>query len=137
MSEIYSYSISIDIPQTADFDNIHNTLLVVYPSIVYTRYRHNDTLFDIISSQVISNTEDICTLIIDTYQNETQNALWSALRNERNKRLSECDWTQLPDSPLNSTIKLIWASYRQNLRDLPGNTSNPSSPEWPTIPQST
>lgn len=48
------------------------------------------------------------------------------LRLERNKRLSESDWTQLSDiqSKLEETEKVRWSTYRQALRDLPDIYSN-------------
>ena len=54
------------------------------------------------------------------------------LRVERNKLLSATDWTQTPDVP--ESIRAKWASYRQALRDLPANTSDPKNPIWPTKP---
>ena len=59
---------------------------------------------------------------------------WSAFRNERDKRLSACDWTQLPDAPLTDEQREAWAEYRQLLRDLPDNTENPVLPVWPVAP---
>ena len=41
--------------------------------------------------------------------------------------LTQCDWTQLPDSPLSAEEKAAWAEYRQLLRDLPGTI------DWSTI----
>ena len=70
------------------------------------------------------------------------------LRIERNKRLSETDWTQLPDTLVNAAVDYIpleqsWKDYRQRLRDLPSK-SNPkldsfgkldmTSVTWPTPP---
>ena len=40
-------------------------------------------------------------------------------RSERNKLLTETDWTQVSDSPLSSDKKTEWANYRKALRDLP------------------
>jgi len=59
---------------------------------------------------------------------------WAIMRSQRDAKLTMCDWTQLPDSPLNSQDKSAWATYRQELRDLPENTEDPVSPVWPTIP---
>ena len=42
-----------------------------------------------------------------------------ALKNQRTSLLTECDWTQMPDSPLSDDAKAIWVTYRQELRDLP------------------
>lgn len=43
----------------------------------------------------------------------------AALRRERDRRLAESDWTQLPDAPLSGGQKEAWRVYRQVLRDLP------------------
>ena len=63
----------------------------------------------------------------------TENA-FAVLRFERNKLLMKSDWTQSPDSPLSDSKKVEWASYRQQLRDLPSNTSDPENPNWPEKP---
>ena len=55
----------------------------------------------------------------------------SSVRNERNSRLAACDWTQLADSSANSSE---WATYRQQLRDLPSTEGFPHSITWPTEP---
>ena len=62
-------------------------------------------------------------------------------RVERNKRLSDCDWTQVNDCQLSETKIQEWKVYRQALRDLP-ETTTPSFDEnrlltgihWPTPP---
>ena len=53
------------------------------------------------------------------------------LRRVRNLKLQETDWMLFPDTP---TITDAWKTYRQALRDLPANTSDPSNPTWPTKP---
>ena len=45
---------------------------------------------------------------------------WTSFRQKRNRLLEGSDWTQMPDSPLSDTKKAEWATYRQQLRDLPG-----------------
>lgn len=57
---------------------------------------------------------------------------WSALRRQRDALLAACDWTQMPDNP--DPLKSQWATYRQALRDLPANTTDPANPAWPTQP---
>ena len=44
------------------------------------------------------------------------------LRNWRDSELIKTDFSQLPDSPVD---KLVWAEYRQLLRDLPKQNKNP------------
>ena len=40
------------------------------------------------------------------------------LRGLRDRMLSKSDWTQIPDVPLDSDLKSMWATYRQKLRDI-------------------
>jgi len=60
---------------------------------------------------------------------------WERLRNERNRRLFMSDRTQLSDTPLTSSQKTAWATYRQELRDLPENTEDPKNVTWPSQPE--
>ena len=53
------------------------------------------------------------------------------LRRKRDQMLAACDWTQVPDAPVDSQA---WAAYRQALRDLPENTEDSRNPVWPTKP---
>ena len=57
-----------------------------------------------------------------------------SLRLERDKLLTESDWTQYNDSPLSDEVKAEWTVYRESLRDLPENTDDPADPTWPTPP---
>ena len=52
------------------------------------------------------------------------------LREERNKRLSECDWRANADLTLSDD----WKTYRQALRDLPATESDPENATFPTKP---
>jgi hypothetical protein len=54
------------------------------------------------------------------------------LRVKRNQLLAETDWTQSRDVTLPNDAE--WAAYRQALRDLPTNTTDPANPVWPTKP---
>jgi hypothetical protein len=66
-------------------------------------------------------------------QNETEN-MWRYVRENRNRLLLECDWTQLADSPLTNQKQTEWQIYRQSLRDIT-TQSNPFSINWPTPPE--
>lgn len=59
---------------------------------------------------------------------------WAALREQRNQMLAKCDWTQLADSHLSVEKKAAWADYRQALRDLPDEVTDPTQVEWPLDP---
>ena len=53
------------------------------------------------------------------------------VRDDRNKRLADCDWTQLADAPGDKTA---WASYRQSLRDVSSQDGFPWDVTWPNKP---
>lgn len=71
------------------------------------------------------------TVIPPTQEEILENA-WIDIRNERNSLLQASDWTQVSDAPVD---KSAWATYRQALRDLPANTTNPLNPTWPVKPE--
>ena len=54
----------------------------------------------------------------------------AALRAKRNQLLAETDYLALSDVTLSTEM----AEYRQALRDLPANTSDPANPTWPVKP---
>jgi hypothetical protein len=54
-----------------------------------------------------------------------------AMREQRNTKLSDCDWTQLADS---TAEKTTWAAYRQALRDLTKQSGFPWEVTWPDAP---
>lgn len=56
---------------------------------------------------------------------------WTLLRNTRDSLLAASDWTVMADTPTNTAA---WKAYRQALRDLPANTTDPFNPVWPTPP---
>lgn len=58
-------------------------------------------------------------------------AAWEDLRSTRNQLLAQSDWTVTTDSPMDVPA---WIVYRQALRDLPANTTDPTAPVWPTPP---
>ena len=57
-------------------------------------------------------------------------------RYKRNLLLTESDWTQANDSPLNDEKKTEWATYRTSLRNLTSHSNWPRLEEsdWPTKP---
>ena len=67
------------------------------------------------------------------------------LRQERNRRLAECDWVVTKYAEYGYNIPKEWRAYRQALRDLPSITYTPEINElgylkmdsvaWPTPPE--
>jgi hypothetical protein len=54
-----------------------------------------------------------------------------SVRQGRDAKLAECDWTQLADAPVD---KAVWATYRQALRDVPTQEGFPWTITWPDAP---
>ena len=55
---------------------------------------------------------------------------WNELRATRNQLLADTDYAALADVTMSDDMR----TYRQALRDLPANTSDPLNPTWPTKP---
>ena len=79
--------------------------------------------------------------IADEEAAEAARDYWSELRTLRDQRLTESDWTQVADAPLTEEQKIAWQSYRQALRDLPENITDPkplvldpNHPDWTIKP---
>lgn len=55
------------------------------------------------------------------------------IRTQRNALLTESDWTQVADAPVNAEA---WATYRQALRDITthANFPNLEDADWPVKP---
>ena len=77
-----------------------------------------------------TTTEEEKTALAAKYKEFESVADLSELRLERNILLAETDWMANSDV----TMSDAWKTYRQALRDLPANTSDPSNPTWPTKP---
>ena len=56
------------------------------------------------------------------------------LREDITSYLGHCDWTVADDSPLSSSLKSEWETYRTTLNELEAATTDPQNPVWPTAP---
>lgn len=74
---------------------------------------------------------------------------WQPLRKRRDSLLLSTDWSQLvrtaateqepatyghPGCIISAELSAEYADYRQALRDLPENTTDPANPPWPEAP---
>ena len=75
--------------------------------------------------EVVSLTTDEKTVV--------DNIQWDKIREERTQKLKDSDWTQVSDSPLDSSKKTEWQTYRQSLRDIT-TQSDPFNITWATEP---
>lgn len=60
--------------------------------------------------------------------------LWLEIRRKRDALLSACDWTMLTDAPVSESVRNDWGVYRQMLRELPNNYSDPNDVVFPDAP---
>lgn len=114
-----------------------------YPAVFSNMPHHIDAECNIIT-QIIKLTWNFDgTIVTGTHviENKFQSdieatitLLMHLLREERNKKLLLSDWTQLPVNPLTAEQKVLWETYRQELRDLPDNTIDIDNVIWPTPP---
>lgn len=64
--------------------------------------------------------------------NASENAVQAQIvRDMRNAKLAESDWTQLQDSVVD---KAAWATYRDALRNIPAQPGFPWNVNWPKVP---
>ena len=75
---------------------------------------------------------------IDYSWSFSSSRFWDHIRGLRDMDMARSDWTQASDSPLSTSLKESWVTYRQALRDVPGDYPDATSIEdieWPTEPQ--
>ena len=60
--------------------------------------------------------------------------IWKNIRQERNRRLTECDWVVIRATSTDTPVPEEWKVYMQALRDLPSTTEDPANPVWPPVP---
>ena len=92
-------------------------------------------------TQIMPTEDEINAKIVELNAQEP----FRLLREERNKRLAETDWTQLKDIDLDIIRERDWKNYRQALRDLTTSSIpkldeygdlDMSSVTWPDKPSS-
>ena len=93
------------------------------------------------SSETKPTEEEVNAKISELEKNEPHRLL----REERNKRLAECDWVVTKYAEYGYNIPKEWRTYRQALRDLPSISYRPELNEfghlkmdsvaWPTPPE--
>ena len=55
-------------------------------------------------------------------------------RAQRDKLLTDTDWTQVLDAPIDEDTKAAYRAYRQALRDIPQQEGFPETIIWPELP---
>ena len=93
----------------------------------------NDDLYDRL---VLIDTEGVdIRPTRDEFNTGLRNFKMQELRQERNKRLTDCDWVVIRATSTDTPVPEEWKTYMQSLRDLPANTEDPENPVWPVPPE--
>lgn len=105
----------------------HQAIYNTHPTVKHIKDVEGGVIaYDASENQVTLDADAIAsetTAVVNARQLKT-------LRTTRNGLLAETDYLALSDVTLSSDMTL----YRQALRDLPANTSDPANPVWPTKP---
>ena len=75
-----------------------------------------------------------CDAVADEERENIINDAWAYIRKVRDDLIQVTDFTQVADAPITAEKKVAFATYRQALRDLPQNFSNPNDVVWPEKP---
>jgi len=128
-------------------DSVTDEQLAAQGFVKVNLFRAHDRLTQklVPSTPVLENGWVYTVAVADLTAEEIQSAKDSAMaqiRSQRNSLLAACDWTQIADSTADKTA---WASYRQQLRDLPAGivalaidprtfSDWPRDPNWVAMP---
>ena len=111
----------------------HEAVIKLYPNV---HNQVNDKAFDVNGNEILIDENAVNTEV----SNMLSKVPMRLLREERNQKLVETDWTQNRDVTLSNDSD--WQTYRQSLRDLPS-TASPelndngqlTNVTWPTKPE--
>jgi hypothetical protein len=94
----------------------------------YTKYALGPTFFDTTDENGAVTTAAQHEAAYKARKDEEQAKV---VREQRNQKLKESDWTQVLDAPVD---KAAWATYRQALRDISAQPGFPWDVQWPELP---
>jgi len=92
----------------------------------------SDPKYKYVNGERMELTDDeIATILADR---EAFDLDFHHVRIQRDSLLKASDWTQIADASLGAHTVEEWATYRQELRDLPSKHSKVSEVVWPDDP---
>ena len=102
----------------------HDAVYLAYPNVVTV----DDTegAFDADGNSVELDLDRVASFEAQA----VNDVFFKRLRIIRDSLLQDTDWMANSDV----TMSDAWRTYRQALRDLPANTTDPANPVWPTKP---
>lgn len=102
-------------------------------------YNINQKLQKEFSADIENKIVNISFKVVELTPSEYQariNSLEVQIRRIRDEYLKLTDFTQLSDAPITSQAKSDFINFRQELRDILKNVTDPSTIVWPSIPTS-
>lgn len=82
--------------------------------------------------KIVEDDEERTSKLFSELKHYTPDEKWAAIRDKRDKLLTNCDWTQIDDSPKKAIQE--WLDYRQALRDITTQV-DPFNILWPDKPE--
>jgi hypothetical protein len=102
----------------------HEAVFLAYPNAAYVD--DDAGAFDADGNSIELDLERVASF----EQQAVNDQLFLKLRTKRDRLLADTDWWAMSDR----TMTDEQAAYRQSLRDVPANTTDPANPTWPTKP---
>lgn len=121
-----NYAFVFSVPQP-EYDSV--TQYVTESAPVLTTKNTWEQQWQLIKKYATQTEEDAA---ISEHATAQIDELSASLRQQRNNLLSESDWTQVLDAPVD---RAAWAAYRQQLRDVTSQPGFPHAITWPQKPE--
>ena len=118
----------------ADYANLGVVSITDSPQPDYNHRTHRISINDpeLVNGAWVRNWEVIALTAEEiAFIDENQEV---SVRQVRNAKLAQCDWTHVTDSALDSDAQSAWAAYRASLRAVPEQEGFPWSVTWPAEP---
>lgn len=132
----FNMFVHAQVPEGMEPDCIRAIRVEPYTETIQTSHVDEETGETIITTSTVDHPASFQIVVHEAKLQRKRAIQWNALRDERNRRLTLSDWTQLPDAQLkfSEQQKEEWRVYRQTLRDMPTTTVHPGKPQWPVEP---
>lgn len=134
----YVNDLKADNPNTSFPDSMTDEMLAgwdMYPVTVTEQPTHSNDQMPVMDSvPTLVNGAWLVGWTLRALTQEELDETADDVRDQRNTKLDDSDWTQIADSPLSDADKTLWQTYRQELRDITDQTGFPTDVTWPTEP---
>jgi hypothetical protein len=125
-----SFNVNLSDVELLEF-KMQRVFFSTQPDILWSQTVEESTPTFNVANQRLEQSWIIRDLTADELQHKIDECS-ASVRDERNKKLFESDWTQGKDIP--DSISIPWATYRQALRDITNQSGFPSTVVWPVQP---